>query len=107
MCAPLPVVCSPRQVVEKAVIAAGMDGQEWQTRLERGQKLARDAEAGRRSRRDAQRSAEDIIAEQAAELKRLQEEAKSRAPSRWRRSHEVTERSVWSRFRRQMKSTAP
>lgn len=74
------------KVVERAVIAAGMDDDEWRVRLERGQKLAREAESNRRDSRDAQRSAEDTIAKQAAELEKLREEAKSRAPGRrpWR-----------------------
>lgn len=89
-CPPYPVPQPPAQVVERAVVAAGLDGAEWQARLERGQKLARDAEAGRRGVRDAQRSAEDKIEEQAAELERLREEARSRAPGRWRRAHDVS-----------------
>eukprot|EP00903_Cladosiphon_okamuranus_P007267 g7045.t2 len=64
------------QVVDRAVLAAGMDDDEWRARLERGQKLAREAETRRRDSRDAQRSAEETIAKQAAELKRLKEEAK-------------------------------
>lgn len=82
------------KVVDRAVLAAGMDDDEWRARLERGQKLARKAEARRRDSRDAQRTAEETIAKQAAELKRLKEEAKEararggggRRP--WR-SHEV------------------
>ena len=63
-------------MVDRAVVAAGMDDDEWRTRLERGQKLAREAETRRRDSRDAQRTAEETIAKQAAELKRLKEEAK-------------------------------
>lgn len=62
--------------------AACMDDDEWRARVERGQKLAREAEGRRRSLRDAQRSAEDTIAEQAAELEKLREEAKSRRVGR-------------------------
>lgn len=74
------------KVVERAVLAAAMDDDEWRARLGRGQKLARKAESNRRDSRDAQRSAEDTIAKQAAELEKLREEAKSRAPRRrsWR-----------------------
>lgn len=64
------------KVVDRAVLAAGMDDDDWRTRVERGQKLAREAEARRRDSRDAQRTAEETIAKQAAELKRLKEEAK-------------------------------
>ncbi|CAB1121432.1 unnamed protein product [Ectocarpus sp. CCAP 1310/34] len=70
------------EVVDRAVTAAGMDDDEWRARVERGQKLAREAEGRRRSLRDAQRSAEDTIAEQAAELEKLREEAKSRRVGR-------------------------
>lgn len=80
-------------MVERAVQAADMDDDEWRARLERGQKLAREAEANRRSSRDAQRSAEETIAKQAAEIKRLKDEAKARAPggrSRSWRSYEVS-----------------
>ncbi|CAN0081304.1 unnamed protein product, partial [Ectocarpus sp. 12 AP-2014] len=70
------------EVVDRAVTAAGMDDDEWRARVERGQKLAREAESRRRSLRDAQRSAEDTIAQQAAELEQLREEAKSRRMGR-------------------------
>ncbi|CAM9304082.1 unnamed protein product [Ectocarpus sp. 4 AP-2014] len=70
------------EVVDRAVTAAGMDDDEWCARVERGQNLAREAEVRRRSLRDAQRSAEDTIAEQAAELEKLREEAKSRRVGR-------------------------
>lgn len=63
-------------MVDRAVVTAGMDDDDWRGRLERGQKLARKAEARRRDSRDAQRSAEETITKQAAELKRLKEEAK-------------------------------
>lgn len=69
--------------------AAGQDDDEWRSRLERGQNLAREAEAARRGARDAQRNAEETIAEQAAEIQRLREEARSRAPGRWRRPYDV------------------
>lgn len=64
------------KVVDRAVLAAGMDDDDWRARVERGQKLAREAEARRRDSRDAQRTAEETIAKQAAELKRLKEDAK-------------------------------
>lgn len=72
--------------------AAGMDDDEWRARVERGQKLAREAEGRRRSLRDAQRSAEDTIAEQAAELEKLREEVKSRRAvgRRALRAHDVS-----------------
>ena len=69
--------------------AAGLDDDEWRSRLERGQMLAREAEAARRGARDAQRSAEEVVVEQAAEIQRLREEARSRGPGRWRRPYEV------------------
>lgn len=74
---PWPCSCSSTsKVVDRAVIATGMDDDEWRARLERGQKLAREAETRRRDSRDAKRTAEETIAKQAAELKRLKEEAK-------------------------------
>lgn len=87
------------KVVDRAVLAAGMDDDERQARLERGQKLAREAEARRRDSRDAQRTAEDTIAKQAAELKRLKEEAKevrSRSGGGGRRSWRSPEVSFLS-----------
>lgn len=72
-----------------------MHREEWEKRLERGQRLAKEAEVARRSTRDAQRSVEETIAEQAAELERLREEARARAPGRKpRRSFEVGCRDV-------------
>ncbi|CAN0287131.1 unnamed protein product [Pylaiella littoralis] len=70
------------QVVDRAVLAAGMDDDEWRARLQRGQQLAREAESNRRDSRDNQRSAEDTIAKQAAELEKLRKEAKSRVLER-------------------------
>ena len=70
-------------------MASGLDDAEWHGRLQRGRDLARRAEASRRSAREVQRSAEETIAKQAAELERLRQEAKSRSLGRGRRSHEV------------------
>lgn len=81
----------PLKVVDRAVLAAGMDDDEWRARLQRGQQLAREAESNRRDSRDNQRSAEDTIAKQAAELEKLRKEAKSRVLERRSvRSYEVS-----------------
>eukprot|EP00904_Undaria_pinnatifida_P008688 jgi/Undpi1/494/HiC_scaffold_10.g03960.m1 len=88
------------EVVGQAVTAAGQDDDEWRSRLERGQNLAREAEAARRGARDAQRNAEETIAEQAAEIQRLREEARSRAPGRWRRPYDDGGDGGWDGERR-------
>lgn len=75
-------------MVERAVLASGCGDDSWEKRLSRGKRLAQEAEAKRRSSRDAQRAMEDTISEQAAELERLREEARTRAPQR-RRFFEV------------------
>lgn len=86
----------PPQVVERAVRAAGVEDEEWESRLNRGKRLAQEAEAKRRSRRDAQRALEDTISQQTAELNRLREEVRARSALQRRRVFEVSPRPLAS-----------